>query len=126
VTIAGQHPTPISALFVQSLNELIDLHEKRITLVIHYRLPGAIWAMLYGLAILALAMGGYASGLGGNRRVFIAVQLSAALAFSAVLALMVALDRPRQHMSPAAQGAMIDLQEDMLRSIQSPPDKYND
>ena len=54
VAIAVQHPTPLSGLFVQSLNNLINLHEKRITFAIEYRLPGTIWVVLYGLAILAM------------------------------------------------------------------------
>ena len=81
VAIADQQPTPISALFLQSLNELIDMHEKRITVAIHHRLPVDIWTMLYGLAILALAMGGYDFGLSGSRRLIV-VTVSAAVAFS--------------------------------------------
>ncbi len=120
VTIAGQQPTPISALFVQSLNELIDIHEKRITIGIHYRLPGFTWMVLYGLAILAMTMGGYDTGLYGHRRVIV-ISLSAAVAFSVVLALVVALDRPQQNLSTITQAAMIDLQEDIRRSMQSQP-----
>lgn len=118
VTIANQQPTPISALFVQSLNEVIDMHEKRITLGIHYRLPGIIWMVLYGLAILAMAIGGYDTGLSGSRRV-IAITLSAALAFSVVLMLLVALDRPHQHLSTASQAPMFDLLEDIRSSMPS-------
>ena len=118
VTLAGQQPTPISALFVQSLNELIDMHATRITLGIHYRMQGAIWIMLYGLAIITMIMGGYETGLSGNRRV-IAISLLAAFALSVVLTLMVALDRPWQHLSTVTQEAMIDVQEDIRRSMQS-------
>jgi uncharacterized membrane protein len=121
VAIAGQQPTPISALFVQSLNELIDMHEKRITVGIHHRLPGDIWTMLYGLAILVLTLGGYEAGLSGSRRI-IAITLSAAVAFSVVLALVMALDRPSHHrFSKSTQAAMIGVQEDIRRSMQSQP-----
>ena len=68
VESAAQAPTPVSALFVQSLNELIDVHEKRVTLAFRYRLPGIIWVVLYGLVILAMAMGGFDSGVSGSRR----------------------------------------------------------
>lgn len=117
VTIADQQPTPISALFVQSLNELIDIHETRITVGIHNRLPGFTWMVLYGLAILAMVMGGYDTGLYGRRRV-IAITVSAAVAFSVVLALVIVLDRPQQHLSMTTQAVMIDLQEDIHRSMQ--------
>ena len=118
-TYADQHPTPVSALFVQAVNEVIDLHETRITVGIHYRLPGIIWTVLFGLTILALAMGGYASALSSRRRL-IAISLSAALAFSVVLLLVMALDRPHQHLSTTTQAAMLDLQES-IRSTQSQP-----
>ena len=120
VEVADQQPTPISALFLASLNEVIDLHEKRITLGIYYRLPGIIWVVLFGLASLALAMGGYDGGLSGSRRI-IAVTLSATVAFSVVLLLVVALDRPHQHLSSTSQAAMLDVQESMRRSMQSQP-----
>jgi hypothetical protein len=118
VTLADQQPTPISALFVQSLNELIDMHATRFTMGIHYRLPGTIWIMLSGLTIIAMVMGGYESGLSGSRQVM-AITLLATLAFSVVLTLMVALDRPWTQLSAVTQEAMIDVQEDIRRSMQS-------
>ena len=120
VSIAAQQPTPISALFVQSLNELIDMHEKRITVGVHHRLPVELWTMLYGLAILALMMGGYDSGLSGSRRVF-AVTLTAAIAFSVVLTFVISLDRSHHRLSAPMQLVMIDVQESIHRSLQSNP-----
>jgi hypothetical protein len=120
VAFADRHPTPVAALVVQSLNEVIDLHEKRITVGIHYRLPGIIWMTLYGVAFLALAMGGYDGGLSGSRRI-ITITLSTAVAFSVVLLLVVALDRPHQHLSSTSKTAMLDLQESIRRSMQSQP-----
>ena len=83
ITVADQQPT--SRLFVQSSNTLIEAHTKWITLNVHYRLPGIIWLVLYGLAILAMAMGGYDTGASDSRRV-IAVTMAGALAFSIMLA----------------------------------------
>jgi hypothetical protein len=118
--ITAQHPTPISALFVQSLNELIDNYEKKITVSFRYRLPGFIWMVLYSLAFLAMAIGGYDTGVSGSRSI-VPVTLVAALAFSVVFTLVVELDRPDQHLSTAAQEVMIDLQEDVHRSMQGSP-----
>ncbi len=120
VTFADQQPTPISALFVDSVNQLIDLYEVRITLTFGYRLPGIVWPVLTGVAILAMAMGGYATGLTGSRR-FIAITLSAAMAFSVVLLLVVSLDRPHQHLARTTLPAMLDLQESIRSSMQSQP-----
>lgn len=63
-------------------------------------------------------MGGYAMALSSNRRM-IAIPLSAGLAFSVVVVLVVLLDRPHQHLSRVTQPAMLDLQDTMRRSVQS-------
>ena len=115
---ADQRPTPTTALFVSAVNEVMDLHEKRITLSLHYRVPGVVWQMLLGLTVLAFMIGGYATALSGNRRL-LTIPLSAALAFSVVLATAVALDRPHAHLSGVTQSAMLDLQESMRHSIQA-------
>jgi hypothetical protein len=90
-----------------------------ITVGIHYRLPEIVWGVLFGLAIVAIAMGGYGSALSSRRRL-IAIGLSAALAFSVVLLLLVAMDRPHQILATASQAAMLDLQES-IRSMQAQP-----
>lgn len=118
VEIAAQTPNPMTALFVQSLNDLIDLHEKRITLAIRYRLPKIIWLVLYGLAIIAMAMGGYDSGFAGGRRI-IGITMTAEVAFSVVLLMVVTLDRPHQHLSTTTQAAMLDLQEHIRSTMES-------
>jgi len=76
--------------------------------------------VLYGLAILAMAMGGFNTGLDGGYRA-VSITLAAALAFSVVFTLVIEMDRPHQHLSTATQAAMIDLQEDIRRSMQGTP-----
>lgn len=120
VDLAELEATPISALLVVSVNELSDQHEKRITVGFHYRLAGITWVVLYGLAILSMTVTGFDSGFRGRRRVVITNML-VALAFSVVLTLVIALDRPQQHVSAQTMSAMIDLQADMRKSIQNKP-----
>lgn len=117
VAIARQNPTPISSLFLQSLNDMIDLHQKRVTVAIYHRLPSIFWLVLYGLTILAMVAGGYDVGLVGGRR-SITTLLVVTLAFSVVLYLVVALDRPRTQLKTISQAALIDLQQDIRRSMQ--------
>ena len=56
------------------------------------RVPGTIWAALYFVAILATGAVGYHAGLTGTRRSLAVLAL--VLAFSAVMMLIVDLDRP--------------------------------
>ena len=111
VDIAARSPTPVTALFMQSLNEVFDMHQKRVTVGLHHRMPLVFWKILFGLAILSMIVGGYDSGLhGGVRSV---APLIVALAFSVVLLLIVALDRPGVSIS---QYALIDLQQSLSDS----------
>jgi hypothetical protein len=119
VTIAEQHPTPISALFMQSVNQVIDLHQSRVTVGADHRMPVIFWLALYGLTVIAMVVGGYDSGLTGGRRSFTAL-MSLALAFSVVLSLVVGLDRPDEQISKISQAALIDIQQQIRRSMQLP------
>ena len=116
VAIAVRNPTPLSSLFLQSLNDLIDLHQERVTVGIHHRMPGIFWIALYGLTVLAMIIGGYDAGLAGGRRSATTL-LSVSLAFSVVLILVVALDRPQIELLKVNQAALVDLQHAMQRSL---------
>ena len=49
----------MTGLFVQSLNEVIDLHAKRVLVGTRSRIPAVIWFGLFGLAMLGMAAVGY-------------------------------------------------------------------
>ncbi len=109
-TLAEKTPGSIMAgLFVQSLNEMIDLHTKRVTAGLRNRIPGVIWAGLSLVTILAMMATGYQEGLDGKRSPLATITL--VLAFSAVFLLIVDLDRPREGWLKVSQQAMMDLQE---------------
>ena len=50
-------------LFVQSLNQLIDLHAQRLMVGLHSRIPIVIWFVLIFVAALSFGSMGYQSGL---------------------------------------------------------------
>jgi hypothetical protein len=102
---------PLSGLFIQSINEVIDLHAKRVTAGLRARVPGIIWIVLYVLAILGMSALGYQGGLAGKRRtiaVFIVIS-----AFSMVLVLIADLDRPGDGLFRINQENMIDVRNSM-------------
>lgn len=101
----------ITALFVMSLNEVIDVHAKRVMVGVRSRVPGMIWIVLYLLAILAMVMIGYHEGLTKSRRSLAVLAL--VLGFSSVLYLIADLDRPVQGTLQVSQQAMIDLRQSM-------------
>lgn len=103
--------SPITGLFVTSLNEVIDLHAARVMAGLRSRVPGVIWVVLYLLAILTMVIIGYHSGLAHSRRSIAMIAL--VLGFSSVLYLIADLDRPGQGTLQVSQQSMIDLRNSM-------------
>ena len=111
VAAAEKQPTPITASFIQALNEMIDLHSKRVLIGTRNRIPMSIWVMLFSLAMLGMAAIGYQSGLAATRRS--PAMLGMVLAFAGVLLLIVDLDRGHEGLLTVSQQSMIDLQKSM-------------
>jgi hypothetical protein len=111
VAASEKDRSPIAALFIQSLNEVIDLHAVRMLAALRSRVPAVIWIVLFLLSFLSMAMMGYHEALTNSRR-SIAI-LALILGFSSVLFLIVDLDRPRQGTLQVSQQAMIDLRNSM-------------
>jgi hypothetical protein len=97
-----------TGLFIQALNEMIDLHLKRVTVGIRNRVPPTIWAVLYLLMAVGMIMMGTQIGLSGTRH--LGMELALAIAFSIVVFLIADLDRPQEGLINVSQQAMVELQ----------------
>lgn len=107
-----QHPESIVVgLFIQSLNETIDIHSKRVLVGLESRLPTVLWTTLYLVTVLTMAGVGYHEGLTRSRRSWAVAVLI--LAFSAIMTLIADLDRPQEGLVKVSQHAMIDLRKTM-------------
>jgi hypothetical protein len=112
VAVGEKNPNSIVVgLFVQSLNEMIDLHAKRVQAGLRSRIPGAIWVGLFAVAALSLAAMGYHAGMVGTRRSL--ATLAVAFTFSVVIELIADLDRPQEGVLKVSQHALLDLQRSM-------------
>jgi hypothetical protein len=108
---AEKQPSPITATFIVALNEMIDIHAKRVLIGTRNRIPFSIWFMLFALAILGMAAMGYQSGLSATRRS--PAMIAMVLAFAGVLFLIADLDRGHEGLLKVSQQSMIDLQKSM-------------
>jgi hypothetical protein len=112
IAVGEKNPNSIVVgLFVQSLNDMIDLHAKRVQASLRSRIPGAIWIGLFAVAALSLATMGYHAGMVGTRR-SLAI-FAVALTFSVVIELIADLDRPQEGVLKVSQHALLDLQRSM-------------
>ena len=111
---ASSEKTPTTAFavqFIQSLNDIMALHTRRVIAGLEFRIPNIIWFVLYAITALAAASIGYHSGLTGRHRPLVALGLI--LAFSAVIILIEDLDRPLYGLLEVSQKALVDLQTKM-------------
>jgi hypothetical protein len=95
------------SLFLDSTNEVIDLHESRIVAGIYSRVPETVLLLLLVGSALTLGMVGYSAGLTLRRGVLSAIVLAITLA--AVLTMVVDLDRPRDGFLTVSQQPILDV-----------------
>jgi hypothetical protein len=98
-------------LFVETLNEMIDVHAKRVMIALRSRIPPTIWMVLYSIAFFAFGTMGYHGGLAAANRSF--ALLAVAVIFSAVIWLVRDLDAAQEGTLRVSQQAMIDLRNSM-------------
>jgi hypothetical protein len=100
------------ALYVESLNETIDMHETRVTAGLYARVPEMVLALLTVGSALTLGMVGYSAGLTRRRSPLTAVVMIVVL--GAVITLVVDIDRPGDGFVTVSQQPILDLQQQIV------------
>lgn len=96
-------------LYIETLNQTIDLHATRATAIVYARVPETVLILLIIGAALTMGMVGYSAGL-TRRRSFLGAAVLV-IVLSAVLTLVVDLDRPRDGFLQVSQQPLIELQD---------------
>ena len=100
-------------LYVQSLNEVIDVHSKPVA-AFRNRVPGIVLVPLLAVGALAMAVIGHGWAQGNRHHHLLTGVLSIWIA-SVVLVIM-DLDRPRRGLIRVSQQSMIDLRKSLNES----------
>jgi hypothetical protein len=106
--VARDNGSDVVALYVESINDVIDVHESRVTAGFA-RVPETLVLLLVVGAALSLAMVGYSAGLTRRRSLLSAFVLIIAL--GAVITVVIDLDRPQEGFIKVSQQPLIDLQQ---------------
>jgi hypothetical protein len=114
VRAAQQDPRPAMNLFITSLNEVIDLHTKRLS-ALRNHVPAIVFLLLYFVAAVAMAVTGYAAGLVGQRSVW--PTTITAILIATVIAVVMDLDRPRRGLITVSQQSMMELRDSLNRPV---------
>ncbi len=118
--VAAHETTPpaLILLYINTLNDLIDIHSERVNKGLRGRIPESIWITLGILTFLTISLNGVQVGSQHRGRAMIAA-IPFALAFSLVLTLIVELDRPNRSIIVISQQPLIDL-ENSLGNLTQP------
>ena len=103
----------VLAIFIESLNDMIDLQETRVTAIVYARVPDTVVLLLIVGAALTMGMVGFSAGLSGRRSLIIASVL--VIVLSAVITLVIDLDRPREGFLQVSQQPLLDVQQQIGR-----------
>jgi hypothetical protein len=114
VAFVEQSPNSVTAIFVQALNQLGDLTEKRLAAE-ENRIPTAIWLMVVLIAVLASLVTGYSM----RRRVLVEM-IVLPLTVAIVMTLVAELDSPRTGAIRVGQQSMERLQLEFDSAVPQP------
>lgn len=104
-------------LLVTSMNEVIDLHQARVTVALQYRIPPSLVWALYLVALLSMTTLGIHFGIGGPRNLLVTVAL--VVAFTAILLLIIDLDQPWQRLFQVVQNPMVETLRTMDQALEA-------
>jgi hypothetical protein len=125
-TVAAVQSQPNSAmiaLFVQSINEIINVHAKRVKAILGSRIPFVIWVILFALAALTFGALGHISGIGSERNAFMNGCLI--IGFALVIYLIADIDRPIEGKVHISQQSILDLHQ-KINHIENPKEANNE
>jgi hypothetical protein len=113
--LARENPNPVISVFLQTLNEMIDLHSKRLA-EFRNRVPFSIYLVLFLVSGITLWLLGYYFG-SPKQRVRILTTMVALLVAS-VMWLIMDLDQPVRGAIKTSQQSLFDLHQDLRQEVQ--------
>lgn len=108
VAVAKVCDSEITSLFVDSLNESINLYSSRIAHA-YARVPALILWLLLCISMVSVALVGYGFGVSGQRSWGMMILVAAVLA--AILVMIADLDDPSSGRITTSQQSILDLRE---------------
>ncbi|MEH6584811.1 MAG: ABC transporter substrate-binding protein [Halioglobus sp.] len=102
----------IQMQFASALNDVFNLHTKRVVLGAYYQIPVFVWIALLLASTVAMFAVGFQFGASGGRRI-IAANLALSLTFALVMLLAIDLDRTGEGLVAVNQQPMLNLYQNM-------------
>ena len=107
--VAKKDPGPTIALYLSSINEVIDLHTERINAELGYRVPPTIMLGLFVVAVMTMILLGLYNSYREKHNLIALIMV--VLIVAAVFLIIIDMDRSNVGMFQIPQKALIDLQQ---------------
>jgi hypothetical protein len=107
--VAIKNQTPTVALYLSSLNQLIDLHTERLNAELGFRVPPIMLLGIYIVAILTMILIGVHGGYHEKHNLIALIMV--VLIVSVVFLVIIEMDRSNVGLLQIPQKALIDLQQ---------------
>ena len=108
VAAAAEQPSSITATFIASLNETIDLEAKRVAAKRNH-VPGAVWLLLLCVAGSGMWLVSYPAGTSGRRS--ISERFVFPILVAVVIAIITDIDTPRAGLISVDERPLLELNE---------------
>lgn len=108
-------PNTNTSMMILSINNIIDLHEKRVTAGLRNRIPMSIWITIMAISFMTMITIGIKAGFTKPRGLIAVVPMI--LAFAALTTLIVDLNRPQKGLFKVGQQSMISVQKSMQKDL---------
>ncbi|MGB5271739.1 MAG: hypothetical protein WBN52_14665, partial [Eudoraea sp.] len=108
-------PNTNTSLMIQSMNNVIDVHEKRVTSGLRNRIPLSIWITLLAISLMTMATIGIKAGFTKPRGLIAVIPMI--MAFAALTTLIADINRPQKGLFKIGQQSMISLQKSMDKDL---------
>jgi hypothetical protein len=109
--VATEDPSPTTALYLTTLNDMIDLHVDRLVVNLSVRVPPALIVGIFVVSFLTLLLLGLQGGYIKERNVL--AQFILVLILSLVVYLIIDLDRSQEGSMQISKGAFIELYQSL-------------
>jgi hypothetical protein len=113
VAAAAERPSSITASFIASLNETIDLEAKRVAAKRNH-VPGAVWLLLLSVAGCGLWLVSYQAGTSGRHSILERFVFPILIAI--VIAIITDIDTPRGGLVSLGERPLLELNETLSRA----------
>ena len=104
----------IGALYIESLNEMTNVHENRVIVSLYSRVPAGIWFILLTMVALGMTVVGYMSAISGSSRSW--AWLILAVSFALVIGMIYTMDKLYSPFTPISQFPMEQLLQYMKQN----------